>query len=192
VYGFTLNDIEGPGYVPETRAEADALGRELLRFADSPSRLLRLVWPRLVVLRDLIQPFPGSYTAVLRRNYFDNPRAWERFEAELDALAAVGRQHGMCVHVLVHTSLAELNALHPLKEIYGRVEEASLARGMTVTQTLPALKGRRAPELVVSPVDPHPNAAGHRILAQALFEGLAELPASCGLELSSETTAPAR
>jgi len=44
--------------------------------------------------------------------------------------------------------------------------------------------------LTVGTDDPHPNAAGHELLARALFHGLRELPNSCWVARSGSAFVP--
>jgi len=180
VYGFTVNDIKGPDYVADTRpAEAQARRDEHLRFADSASYLLRSVWPRWLTLRDLVLRPPGSLGHEIHHNFFENPPAWEHFAAGLDRLAAIGEREGVCVHVLIHTFVAQLDWLHPFRDVYQRVADAARERGLTVTETFEGFRGRDPLELRVSFADPHPNARGHELLARALHPALLALPDAC-------------
>jgi len=62
VYGFTINDIEGPGYRESVPLpELIARQREYFAAMDSPSYLLRAMLPRLMSLRDTLFIGPGSY-----------------------------------------------------------------------------------------------------------------------------------
>ena len=45
--------------------------------------------------------------------------------------------------------------------------------GYTYVDLLPALSGRPADELFAMPGDPHPNARGHRLMAEALAPAIA-------------------
>ncbi|MBI1816114.1 MAG: hypothetical protein HYR72_14135 [Deltaproteobacteria bacterium] len=183
VYGFTINDIESPAYVRSTKGpDGDAHRDWLYRFRHSHSFLMRALWPRLVSLDNLREPSPGSYLFELRENYFDNPEAWASFEVELDRLRDVATSSGACVHVLIHTHLYYLGALHPFGSIYDRVARAVEARGMTVTQSYPFFRRLDESRLVVSWFDSHPNAAGHQVLATALLAGLRDLPGRCWKE----------
>lgn len=180
VYGFTVNDIKGPDYVSDARpAEAQARRDEHLRFADSPSYLLRSVWPRWLTLRDLVFRPPGSLGHEIHHNFFENPPAWEYFAAGLDRLAAIGKAEDVCVHVFLHTFLAQLDWLHPFGDVYERVAEAARQRGLTVTESFPSFRGRDPLVLRVSFADPHPNADGHALLGESLHAGLLALPDSC-------------
>lgn len=180
VYGFTVNDIKGPDFEPgASPEEVEARRDRHLRFADSPSYLLRTVWPRWLTLRDLLFRPPGSLGHELHHNYFENPPAWEHFTAGLDRLAAIGRREDICVHVLLHTFLAQLDWLHPFQDVYERVATAARERGLTVTESFERFRGRDPVALRVHFADPHPNAAGHAVLAEALRDGLLELPAHC-------------
>lgn len=180
VYGFTINDIEGPRY-EKTISTETALARTQrhARFLDSPSYLLRMIWPRAIALWELWEPGVGTTRGEILHNYFDNPEAWEDFTVGLDHLAEIGDEAGICVHVLVHTFTAQLNWLHPFSRVYARVEEAAVARGLTVTQSFPYFSGGNPAELRVSAFDPHPNAQGHALLARALHDGLRALPERC-------------
>jgi hypothetical protein len=183
VYGLTLNDIDGP----QDRTENDPVRRraivdEWLRFADSPSVLLRMLWPRWLDLRSALLPREDSYAHGLVARYHD-PGRWRRITDGLDRLAAVQRQTGTCVHVLIHTDLSHLRFFHPFTETYERVERAAVERGLTATRSFPAFRWRDSAALRVDIFDGHPNAEGHRILAEALLEGLHELPEACGFPL---------
>ncbi len=179
VYGFTLNDIEGGGYVRNTPEAQQRYAALLHRHANSRSRLLRLLWPRLVILAGSIRPLEGSYTKALEPNYFHNEKTRSRLDEGLDRLAAVGRIDGVCAHVFVHTRLEQLVFLHPSRRFYRLIEEKAAARGLTVTQSYPKLRWRLAESLRRSVFDPHPNAEGHRLFAEALYDGLRRLPPSC-------------
>jgi lysophospholipase L1-like esterase len=180
VYGFTVNDIKGPDYRADARpSEAVARRDQHLRFAESPSYLLRSVWPRWLTLRDLVFRPPGSLGHEIHSNFFENPPAWEHFTAGLDRLVEIGTREGVCVHVLIHTFLAQLDWLHPFDDVYERVAGAARERGLTVTETFPSFRGEDALALRVHFADPHPNASGHALLADSLHAGLRQLPVEC-------------
>jgi lysophospholipase L1-like esterase len=179
VYGFTVNDIEGPAYRASRAESVAAAQARWQRFAGSPSYLLRLLWPGWLSLTELVRARPGSYSYELEDNYFHNPDAWAGLAGGLDRLAAIGKTHGVCVHVLLHTVLHHLGSSHVLRPIYERVAGAASERGLTVTQSFPVFRGRDERTLVVGAYDLHPNAAGHRLLARALVAGLRGLPARC-------------
>ena len=195
VYGFTLNDIEGPSYrkLPkkDRRAASQATWRRALRFNDSPSYLLRELWPRWIMVLewDVFHP-PESeriapQAAELRENYFENPEAWADFTRALDTIAAEARRRGICGHVFLHTHLTELTPEHRYQPIYDRVAEAARGRGLGVTGSFERFVGRDNEALWVNAFDVHPNARGHGILAEALADGLQQLPAVCLRRYSS-------
>jgi len=189
IYGFTLNDIEGPSYRKLPKKDRKALSqktwRRALRFNNSPSYLLRELWPRWIMVLEWRVFHPpeaeriAPQAAEWRENYFENPDAWADFTAALDEHAAGARSRAICGHVFIHTHLTELVPEHRNRPIYGRVAEAARERGLTVTESFPHLVGRNHEALWVNAFDIHPNAEGHAILAKALFEGLGQLPAAC-------------
>lgn len=180
VYGYTLDDIRGPASVSTVTKEASRARRERLeRFANSPSRLLRAGWPIAVELLEILLKPEGTMEHDLYFNYFENPRAWDSLTGELDRLARLAQSAGICVHVLVHTGNDELRRLFAHRRINRRIEQAARQRGFTVTQTYPYFRGRDPDSLSLSPLEQHPNAAAHELLAEALYDGLQTLPEHC-------------
>jgi hypothetical protein len=175
VYGYTLNDIEGPAY----RRSVDPAFTNPLRFASAPLHLWRLLGPRVASLRELLAAPRGSYLFELDDNYFHNPEAWRAVEQALDRYAAIARERGVCAVVLMDTRLYWLGALHPFHRHYHAVLEAVRERGLVAIESFAAHRGEHAEALWVSPLDSHPNARGHEILFEALSAGLDALPASC-------------
>lgn len=169
VYGFTVNDLEGPDYASHPR-----LPRRSGRFL-----LLDLLHERWDYLRDLTWPSRSSYVRELDENYFANPAVWSRFESDLDRLAAIGRDKGICVVVLMHTQLTALHSLHPFERHYDAVARAAEARAMHVIRTFPWYRGVDPDGYTCGPFDSHPNDFGHQILAEALLSGVRSLSPRC-------------
>lgn len=186
IYGFTINDIEGPRYrhldAPETARKTRTMIKWELasRYEDSPSYLLRWVWPRWVLMRGFDDLKLGLVDRTIEHNYFDNPEARADMLDGLDRMVAFAEARGICLVVFLHTHLAELGPKHPYARVYETMKEEATRRGLPVIESFDAFEGRDETRLWVSRTDSHPNREGHEILADALFDGLLELPAPCG------------
>ncbi len=178
VYGMTSNDIEVAGYRVLHTTEAIVKQRERFkRFEDSPSYLLRLLWPRWVSFQTGFDPPEGTYMYEVFENYLHNPEAWREYLRGLDRLATLQRDTSVPVVVFIHPILAYLWKFHPFREVYARVEAAAKARGLGVVQGLPAVVGIEAEDLWISAANPHPNPRAHRLFAETLAAGLRTTPA---------------
>ncbi len=179
VYGFTINDIEGPAFDKgESAAAVARLWARAAQHDDSPSALVRQLWPRWVMLQERLSPTLGTGPNAYVSNYLENPRAWAAIEASLDRLARTAGDR--CAVVLIHTHLKDLGEReHVYLPVYAKVEAAARARGLHAIPTFPAFAHRRAQPLWVSFLDPHPNREGHALLAEKLAEGLEALPPTC-------------
>jgi lysophospholipase L1-like esterase len=181
LYGLTSNDIEVDGYRTTIDAETIQRQRDLYGwFADSPSRLLRLLWPRWVSFRTGLDPPRGTYLYEVIDNYLNNPQVWANFVAGFDRLAAIGRERGIPVVVFIHPIIAYTRAFHPFDEVYDRVRAAVEERGLIAVAGFPAVAGRQTEALWISPANPHPNAVAHRYMAETLAEGMRRVPALSG------------
>ncbi len=180
IYGVTINDIEGPFYVKSAMREVlDRQGRVLHLFDNSPSYLLRAVWPRVIGSVYALYPQRGTYVHEALHNWLRNPRAWGWFEHQLDRFRLLAARRSICGVVFIHPVLTHLNALHPFRPVYARIREAAERRGLFVVEAWDRVKGLRDRSLWVSAFDSHPNERGHELFAEALWNGLQNLPERC-------------
>lgn len=181
VYGFTINDIEGPRYEKLTDG-TDQLAKvqSSTWFVESPSWLVRVVGWFWYTSRLQNLGNRNWYAEELDFNYFDNPSALEDWRQALREFDELAESEGICALVLIHTHLNALGSEHPYLPIYDLVEREANSLGLPAVPTYDKyFKGRTPRDLWVGIFDPHPNAEGHEIFAQALANGLAQLPAEC-------------
>jgi lysophospholipase L1-like esterase len=179
VYGYTLNDIEGPAYRLVDGRETYAAHAERLAALQDGWRLPILLEARLYSFLEMISPPEKSYLHELDVNYLENPEAVADLGAHFDRLATIASERDVCVLLLQHTDLHFLHLFHPFRRHYRVVEALAQERGFFVQQSFPYFSGQRPPDLWVSLVDPHPNTDAHALLAEALWDGLEALPERC-------------
>jgi len=180
LYGYTVNDIEGPNYRasvdPNNRLMGDLSREETARNGLYVTTFFRT---HLYSLRELVWPPKGSYIHELDDNYFDNPAALTALDNAFVQIQEAAAKRGACVVLMQHTSLWFLHAFHPFRRFHAAVAKLAAAHGFTNKNTLDYFLGRGGLELWVGPFDPHPNGEGHAILAQAALDALRDLPAKC-------------
>lgn len=184
VYAYNLDDIKGAHYrdFPAQRTALDVV-REAGWPARSSSALIRVTTWWWLGLWDEIQRLNRDhYAHTIDFNYFENPQAWQAFLAGLDRLLAIAERDDRCVVMLTLTRLEDLDPrTHPFLRAYERTAQAAVARGFVVADAAPDVLGQPVDALRHSPLDPHPNAAGHRRYATTLTRALASLPPACWL-----------
>jgi lysophospholipase L1-like esterase len=179
VYGFTVNDINGPAYMQVDPADAVSWREYSAGFTRLPTRVLRLAGSGLLAIRQAISPHRGSYAFAIQRNYFDNPRAWGALVQAIDRMKALADERDICMVLFIHTNLEQLKVLHPYRAIYRKVAHAATQRGIFVASSFEQLSGLRAHSLWVGPHNSHPSPAAHALFAEALARGTRALPPRC-------------
>jgi len=100
---------------------------------------------------------------------YGDPKVWARHEDELSDLAAYCRERGIKLIVIVFPML---QAPAESASLTGKVLGVFEKRGVTVMDLTPVLSGRPVRELVVNPLDAHPNEAVHREVGELLARRL--------------------
>lgn len=175
VYGYSINDIDGPAYRHSLDREYAA---SLFRH-DSPSQIWRWLRPRWLAFRELVFTPRGTFAFELDENYFRNPEAWNAVRRSFERLAELGRENGFCSVLLIHTQMQALNALHPYERHYEAIAETARQSGLVPIETLGRFREEEASKLWVNHADRHANVRGHAIFAEVLAEGLDALPPEC-------------
>jgi lysophospholipase L1-like esterase len=179
VYGYTVNDIEGPSYRKSDLQVDGDLAKRYRAKRFSRSYLIRVIWPNLIALREWLSPVPGSQLEAFYHNYFDNIAAWRDVDTALARFANWGRSEDVCVMLLLHTQLTNLGPFHLYHPMYDAVAKAAERHGVQTIRSFSRFDGANAVSYWIHLWDAHPNANGHRVLAEALDEGLRSLPAGC-------------
>jgi lysophospholipase L1-like esterase len=180
LYGYTLNDIEGPNYrasMDETNRIVGDLSRE--ETARNALYVTTFFRTHFYSLRELVWPPRGSYMWELDDNYFDNPPAITALDNAFAEIEQAASARNACVVLLQHTNLWFLHVFHPFRRFHAAVAKLAAAHHFANKDTVSYFLGRGGLELWVGPFDPHPNAEGHAILARAALDALRDLPTSC-------------
>lgn len=113
-----------------------------------------------------------AYTETLLDAYFGSPEQtvqWDLAQRHLLMLRDMARAQGAVFGLAVFPMLVELDEGYPFRAVSDLLMEFAAARGIPAHDLLPAFLGREAADLWVSPLDQHPNEAGHAVAADSLL-----------------------
>ena len=124
----------------------------------------------------------GEYTQDFQKAYFGAPeeqKEWVSAQYNVLELKRLAEERGATVGFVIYPILVDLKAeTYPFDEICSLLEDFARRHDLPTLNLLPAFRGLSGPELWVSPLDQHPNAAGHAVAADAVTPFVAELLAS--------------
>jgi lysophospholipase L1-like esterase len=96
-------------------------------------------------------------------------------QERLEQLAVYARAHHIRLYLAMTPDVHNLID-YQFTFVHEAMRRIAEADGYTFVDLLPALQGRPPQELFAMPGDPHPNALGHRLMAEAIFPVVAMPP----------------
>ena len=176
VLGYVLNDAEGPLFEWDQTGQPLRVGtavEALAPPATPPDDLLGQLhtvqlWRRWSADRESGRAVVDYY----RRLYEDSSPGWQESRRALETIIQECGERKIPCYVVIFPMLLQLDDRYPFLAVHEKVNAVASAAGATVIDLFPLLKGRRAEDLWVHPVDQHPNEIVHRIAAEALAKKL--------------------
>ena len=116
--------------------------------------------------------FSRTYSQAIDDSYLGNAEQtaeWEIAKQNILDIRERARARGIQTVVVVFPILVELNVHYPFARVCDTIVTFCRENAIRVLDLRAAFEGRDAPDLWVSPLDQHPNAAAHAIAAEALL-----------------------
>ena len=188
--GFTMGDAE-LGYFGLKNAEGQTWPIQLKEWVKEHFALYQFIRTGLKRMVDRIDAakydVEAGGTAVLPIQLAaagKTSEGWKLCRESLENIAAISRERGIPVLLVIYPFLGQLDDTYPFKESHALVARTATGYGMSVVDLLSHFTGREPSGLWVSPKDGHPNASANAIAASGIYEALFAyrfLPASPSL-----------
>jgi hypothetical protein len=132
-----------------------------------PSRLGRVsaLW-RVLERRRFAARQTSRYLGDLRRSF--SSQQWREARGRIARLREMADRDGFEIVALIFPLLYGLDGDYPLEREHGEVRKAFGDSGIEVVDLLDSYRSRKASDLWVHVVDPHPNEVAHAIAAERL------------------------
>ena len=103
-----------------------------------------------------------------RTVYDTDAPGFVQMQSSLKELADYARTHGIRLYLAMTPDVHNL-VDYKFGFVHDMMREIAQVDGYTYVDLLPAMRGRPAESLFAMPGDPHPNALGHELMADAIF-----------------------
>jgi len=106
--------------------------------------------------------------------YEPDQRGFLVMQEKLKELANYAKAHGIRIYLAMTPDVHNL-VDYKLEFVHELMRDVAVADGYRFVDLLPAMRGRPPQDLFAMPGDPHPNALGHELMAEAIFPVLHEI-----------------
>ena len=163
------SDIVVQYFLRDAEALPPADGNVLLRH----SHLAVMLWLAMHRLLDK----HGEQTLVdhYRKVYAPDAEGFKAMRSRLESLGTYARARGIRLYLAMTPDVHNL-VDYKLGFVHDIMRQIAERSGYTYVDLLPALAGRPPQDIWAMPGDPHPNALGHQLMAEAIFDVIANAP----------------
>ena len=172
IVNFFLNDIlpqsgEIPSRPPGSR-EGTNLGGNLIRrlsYIKDRSYFAQYALSRVAVFARRMGARAG-YISEFSGAYADDSEGWIECRKGLLDIKQLAEKNNSKLLLVIVPFLSDLTEYHPLKKEMDIVEDFCAANGIDALNLFPYFKGHKDELLWVSPINGHPNAVAHYMMAE--------------------------
>lgn len=116
----------------------------------------------------------GSLVSHYRGIYRPDSAGFLRMKDMLSKLAAYAKHHNFRIYLVMVPDIHNLID-YKFDFVHDIMRQIAAQDGYVFIDLLPALRGRPPQNLFAMPGDPHPNALGQRLMAEAIFPAIAHI-----------------
>jgi lysophospholipase L1-like esterase len=100
--------------------------------------------------------------------YDANQHGFQVMRERLRELSQYAKEHGIRIYLVMTPDVHNLID-YKFEYIHHLMQQVATGEGYIYIDLLPAMRGKAPQELFAMPGDPHPNALGHELMAEAIF-----------------------
>jgi len=108
-----------------------------------------------------------------RKLYSPSSQGYREMVESLDLIADYASSHHIRVYFLMTPDIHQLHN-YPFRFIHNEMKRLAAKRGFIYIDPLESFLSRKPEELWAMPGDPHPNALGHRLMAEAMYDAMSQ------------------
>jgi len=116
-----------------------------------------------------------------RKVYDPDAPGFQRMVAMLQKLSDYAKEHGIRLYMLMTPDIHNL-VDYKFGFVHAAMEKVAKEAGYVYVDALPIMLGRPPQDLFAMPGDPHPNALGHRLMAETIFPVIARKNAAMKIQ----------
>lgn len=159
IVGFFLNDAEKTGYIKPG----------IMYQLKKRLYLYPFFWDKFIRIKYLLTSSRGKYTSKIHDFYTDEYGGEERIDTAFSELRSLSQSQNFSVYIVIIPPF--YNEFEEYKFLYMHqfIKELCMKYNFQCIDTFDNFKSYLLKEIIISQEDAHPNAVGHKIIAESIF-----------------------
>jgi lysophospholipase L1-like esterase len=161
------------GFFPNDAEKTIIVDKDLSYMLKKSFYIYPFFWDRFVKIKYLFSAGTGELTSKIHEYYTDEYGGKERVLKALRDLRILSEENNFDVYIVAIPQLFKPFTEYDSQYIHEFIAKEANDNGFVFIDTLDSFKKHNLSEIIISREDAHPNALGHRLIAEDIYEVLA-------------------